>query len=52
MDRLIKVNDNTFEKEVLRSDLLVLVDFWSESCALCRLMDLIFEKFFLNIKIK
>lgn len=34
----VHVDDRNFDAEVLRSDLPVLVDFWSETCAPCRML--------------
>lgn len=43
-ERIIYINANDFEKEVLRSEKPVIVDFYSEDCAPCEVLAPIYDK--------
>ena len=40
----LKITDKNFNKEVLESDKMVLIDFWATWCAPCRMMGPVIEQ--------
>ncbi len=38
MEHVLEVTDSTFEKEVVKSDIPAIVDFWAEWCVPCKMI--------------
>ncbi len=44
MDSTMDINANSWEKEVLKSEILVAVDFWHDHCPWCLMLDPIYNE--------
>ena len=42
--RIIELNTDNFQEEVLESDKLIIIDFWADWCKYCKLLDPVIER--------
>jgi thioredoxin reductase (NADPH) len=43
-EKILHINGDEFEKVVLKSSIPVIVDFYSEDCAPCEVLEMFFQK--------
>jgi thioredoxin 1 len=44
MNNILNVNSDNWEKEVLQSNVLTLVDFWHDKCKLCKQLEPVYKE--------
>jgi thioredoxin 1 len=44
MSEVVQVTDDTFEEEIIKSDLPAMVDFWAEWCGPCKMVSPVVEE--------
>ncbi len=52
MPQIIDLTNKTFEKEVLKSKIPVLVDFWASWCSSCKMLELVLNELASELKNK